>query len=99
MLYASDMTGIHHDYLHIKFVITSLIWSMLSAAQDVDSHPSICHNEIQDIIASLMSEVCHAVGTEPCLQPVDGEQFTHRTANREEGVRLDIVTQSCWNRN
>ena len=28
--------------------------------------PSIRHNEIRD---SLMSEVCHAVGTEPCLQP------------------------------
>ena len=60
--------------------------------------PSIRHNEIRDITASLMSEVCHAVGTEPCLQPVNGEQFTHRTANREEGARLDIVAQNFWNR-
>ena len=58
--------------------------------------PSICHNEIRDITASLMSEVCHAVGTEPCLQPVTGEQLTHRTFNREEGARLDIVAQSFW---
>ena len=60
--------------------------------------PSIRHNEIRDITASLMSEVCHAVGTEPCLQPVTGEQLTHRTANREEGARLDIVAQSFWGR-
>lgn len=55
--------------------------------------PSIRHNEIRDITASLMNEVCHAVGTEPCLQPVNGEQLHHRTANREEGARLDIVAQ------
>ena len=45
-----------------------------------------------------MSEVCHAVGTEPCLQPVTGELLTHRTANREDGARLDIVAQSFWGR-
>ena len=60
--------------------------------------PSIRHNEIRDITASLMSEVCHAVGTEPCLQPVTEEQLTHRTANREEGARLDIVAQNFWGR-
>ena len=60
--------------------------------------PSIRHNEIRDITANLMSEVCHAVGTEPCLQPVTGELLTHRTANREEGARLDIVAQSFWGR-
>ena len=44
--------------------------------------PSIRCNEIQDITANLMREVCHAVGTEPCLQPVTGEHLTHRPANR-----------------
>ena len=27
-----------------------------------------------------------------------GEQFEHRTANREDGARLDIVAQSFWGR-
>ena len=43
--------------------------------------PSIRHNEIRNITAELMSEVCHTVGTEPSLQPVTGEHFKHRTAN------------------
>ena len=34
------------------------------------------------------------MGTEPHLQPVTEEQFAHRTANREEGARLENV----WSR-
>ena len=50
--------------------------------------PSIRHNEIRDI----------NVGTEPCLQPVTGEQLRHRTANREDGACLDIMAESFWGR-
>ena len=35
--------------------------------------PSIRHNELQDITAALLSEVCHNVRTEPPLQPLSGE--------------------------
>ena len=59
---------------------------------------SIRHNEIRDITAELLSEICHSVGTEPNLQPVTEEQLTHRTANREDGARLDIVAESFWGR-
>ena len=38
------------------------------------------------------------MGTEPHLQPVTEEKFTHRTANREEGARLDIVAENFWSR-
>ena len=48
--------------------------------------PSIRHNEIRNITADVMSEVCHSVGTEPSLQPITGEQFEHRTANREDSA-------------
>ena len=30
--------------------------------------PSVRHNGIRDITAELLTEVCHGVGTEPCLQ-------------------------------
>ena len=43
--------------------------------------------------------VCHNVGIEPNLQPVTGEKFEHKTANREDGARLDIVAQGFWERN
>ena len=36
------------------------------------------------------------MGTEPQLQPVTGDQLTHRTANREDGARLDVVAESFW---
>ena len=94
----SDMAVIHHTYLLTVSVAVSSMWNMPSAVQEEPGLPSIRHNEIRDITASLMSEVCHAMGTEPCLQPVTEERLTHRTANREEGARLDIVAQNFWGR-
>ena len=60
--------------------------------------PTIRHNEIRNITADLLSGVCHCVGIEPSLQPATGEQFLHKTTNREDGARLDIVAQSFWGR-
>ena len=60
--------------------------------------PTIRHNEIRDITAELMSEVCHNVGVEPTLQPLSGETLRHATANREEGARLDVVADNFWGR-
>ena len=59
--------------------------------------PSACirHNELRDITAELMSEVCHNVGTE-ALQLITGEHLIHRTANREDGSRLDVAADSFW---
>ena len=58
--------------------------------------PSIRHNEIRDITADLLSEVCHNVGIEPSLQSISGEHLFYRTANREDGARLDVVAESFW---
>ena len=52
--------------------------------------PTICHNEIRDITAHLMS---HNVGIEPPLQHITSETMSYRTANVEEGARLDIKAQ------
>ena len=49
-----------------------------------------------DITAELMSKVCHNVGIEPSLQPVTDEHLVHRTANREDGARLDVAAESFW---
>ena len=58
--------------------------------------PSIRHNEIRDITVHLMSDICHNVGTEPVLQPVTDESLSNRTANIEDGARLDIKAQAFW---
>ena len=60
--------------------------------------PSVRHNELRDITADLLTKICHGVGTEPHLQPVYDEQFTYRTANREDGARLDVVAENFWSR-
>ena len=62
-------------------------------------YPSICHNELRDITAELMSKVCHNVGIEPSLQPVTDKHLVHRTANREDGAQLDVAAESFWGSN
>ena len=61
--------------------------------------PSIRHNEVRDLTASLLSEVCSDVGVEPTLQPLDGEPLQFATANSEDGARLDVVARDFWGRN
>ena len=46
--------------------------------------PTIRHNEIRDITATLLTEVCHNVATEPPLQPLTGETLTARSANTND---------------
>ena len=58
---------------------------------------TICHNEIRDITASLLTEVCHNVATEPPLLPLSGETLAARSANKEDGARLDIRARGFWN--
>ena len=58
--------------------------------------PSICHNEIRDLTASLLTEVCHEVEVEPHLQPVTGEQFILASSNTKDGARLDISANGFW---
>ena len=38
--------------------------------------PTIRHNEIRDIAATLLTDICHNVATEPLLQPLTDESFT-----------------------
>ena len=48
------------------------------------------HNEIGDLTASLMREVCTDVKVESRLQPLSGEVFLHASANRDPEARLDV---------
>ena len=51
----------------------------------------IRHNEMRDITASLLSEVCHGVTIELHLQPLTGEIMQHKSAITDEGARLDVA--------
>ena len=51
----------------------------------------IQHNEVRDTIAQCMREAGHtAVETEPQLQPLDGEVFDYKSANKDDEARSDI---------
>ena len=58
--------------------------------------PTIRHNELRDVTASLLTEVCHDVATEPHLQPLSGESMTLRSAITDDGARLDIRARGFW---
>ena len=60
--------------------------------------PTIRHNEIRDITATLLTEICHNVATEPALQLFDSETFSYRSANCDPNARLDIRARVFWNR-
>ena len=53
--------------------------------------PTLRHNQIRDITADLLTEVCHDVAIEPMLQPLTGEKkFQKKTANMSDESRLDL---------
>ena len=58
--------------------------------------PTIRHNEIRDITASLLTEVYKEVCVEPELQPVTSDQLNGASANRQDGARLDVSANGVW---
>ena len=60
--------------------------------------PTIRHNEVRDLTASLLTEVSHNVQTEPSLQPVTSETFSLASANTADDAHLDIKTRGFWSR-
>ena len=58
--------------------------------------PTIRHNEIRDILATAMSEVCVDVVKEPALQPLSGETFQRSSTSCDPNARLDIRARGFW---
>ena len=58
--------------------------------------PSLRHNEVRDITASLLTEVCSEVCVEPDLQPVTSDQLNGASANSQDGARLDVSANGVW---
>ena len=59
--------------------------------------PTIRHNEIRDLTAPLLTEVCPNVAIEPHLQPLSGESFRLASTNINDGARLDVRARGFWN--
>ena len=57
--------------------------------------PFLRHNEVRDFTASLISEVCSNVCTEPTLNPVSGQNLPASTIS-SDGARLDVAADGFW---
>lgn len=57
---------------------------------------SLRHNQLRDVIAELLREVCNDVSVEPRLQPLNGECLPS-AANKEDEARLDVRAKGFWN--
>ena len=58
--------------------------------------PSLRYNDIRDITANLLTEICSDVSVEPPLQPLSGESLSYRTANVEAKARVDVAATDFW---
>ena len=58
--------------------------------------PILRHNEIRDLTANLLTEVCHEVITEQDLQPLSTETFSLSSTNTQDGARLDTAVNGFW---
>ena len=58
--------------------------------------PTLRHNEIRDMSANLLREVCPNTCTKPGLQPLNSETFQLRTANTDNEARVDIRAEGFW---
>ncbi|KAL5467485.1 hypothetical protein EMCRGX_G031714 [Ephydatia muelleri] len=59
-------------------------------------YPTLRHNEIRNLTANLLSEVCHNVTIEPTLQPVTRETFKLASTITDIGARSDIAADGFW---
>ncbi|KAG0724831.1 hypothetical protein GWK47_039790 [Chionoecetes opilio] len=58
----------------------------------------IRHDEVRDVTASMLREVCRDVSSEPTLLPLDGEQLQYRTANIANEARVDVSARGFCTR-
>ena len=58
--------------------------------------PTLWHNEICNLTANLLKEVCPNTCIEPGLQSLDVEAFRLRTTNTEEDACVDIRVDGFW---
>ena len=57
---------------------------------------TIRHNDLRDLTANILHQVCNDVETEPCLLPVTNENLHYRSSIRGDEARLDIRARGIW---
>ncbi len=54
----------------------------------------IRHNN--DLLANLLTEVCHDISVEPHLRPLTGESLSYLSVNTADNARLDVAASGFW---
>ena len=58
---------------------------------------TIQHNEVRDLLATCLKEAGHAsTEIEPKLQPLSGEEFEYKSANKDDEARSDVKCTGFW---
>ena len=58
--------------------------------------PTLRHNEIRDLTASMLSEVCSNVSVEPALHESSGEILSGGSTNRDSGAHVNVAVDGFW---
>ena len=56
------------------------------------------YDEVRDLTAGMLKEICRDVSIEPSLLPLDGERLCHLTANKHNDARVDVSARGFWTR-
>ena len=95
-----DALALHYGWTPSEMPSTCTCGSKFSVEHALScamgGFPSIRHNEIRNLTATLLTEVCNDVCIEPELQPVTDEVLMAATANLQDGARLDIAANGFW---
>ena len=95
------------DALHLRYgwQLQNVSSHCVCGATFDTNHAMICrhggltflrHNELRDLTADWLSQVCHDVTTEPPLQPLSGETVTPATAITTDDARADVHARGFW---
>ena len=57
---------------------------------------NIRHNDIRDLTAKMLTEVCKDVAVEPTLIPLTGENMKYKSAIIGNEARLDVRVRGFW---
>ena len=97
------------DALRLRYNIPlSNLPSFCACGDRFDANYALCckkggfisrrHDNLRDLFTILLNKVCIDVESEPHLLPVTKEKMMLKTANIEEGARLDIKANGFWRR-
>ena len=91
------MVGKSAIFQHFLLAVVNLIFSTVHGMScKKGGFIYIRHNNLRDLTANMISEVCKETKIEPKLSPLSGEELQSRTSNNSNKGRVDIKTRFFW---